>query len=114
MRRRRCRRALLSGPAAAAPAGQANANGSPSPSLDAFVARLGVEVTCRPRDRGQVSYLAEMSERTHDFNLGIERPEAAIAGELADPGREYLLAGVRDRLGDYGTGGALGLAFADR
>ncbi|TMC12075.1 MAG: hypothetical protein E6J41_03850 [Chloroflexi bacterium] len=101
-------------PAAPAPARQANANGSPSLSLDEFVARLGVEVTCRPLDGGQVSYLAEMSERTHDFNLGIERPEAAIAGELADPGREYLLAGVRDRLGDYGTGGALGLAFADR
>src|SRR5437660_1710071 len=37
-----------------------------------------------------------------------------LADELADAGREYLLAGVRDRLGDYGTGGALGLAFADR
>lgn len=72
-------------------------------SLDDFVAGLRVEVDCEPVAEATAPKVAEVVSRAKDFTLGVAEVD------LADGERELLAVRVRDRLGQYGISGAVGL-----
>lgn len=82
---------------------------SPSVSLDDFVASLNVVVDVQPA-ADQLDTVAEVVARAKDFTLGNEQDADVIAG-YADG--DVLAISVRDRFGDYGISGAVGLRCAD-
>ncbi|MGB3438346.1 MAG: hypothetical protein WBA97_06290 [Actinophytocola sp.] len=73
-------------------------------SLDDFVASLDVEVDCGPAGP-DLAKAIEVVSRAKDFTLGGDP-------DLTDPGREVIAVRVRDRFGDYGISGAVGLRRA--
>ncbi|MCG5216558.1 hypothetical protein [Streptosporangium sp. KLBMP 9127] len=91
----------------------ASAPGRAAPSLQEYVANLGVELSWRQADAGSLGEVTDMLLRTKDFTLGVVREEHDLAGRLRSGTGEIHLAKVRDRLGDYGTGAAVGLDFRD-
>lgn len=70
-------------------------------SLADFVASLNVQVDCGPVG-SDMAKVAEVVSRARDFTLGGDP-------DLTDPGREVIAVRVRDRFGDYGISGAVGL-----
>ncbi|MEU5943052.1 hypothetical protein ABZ807_28670 [Micromonospora sp. NPDC047548] len=74
-------------------------------SLDDFVASLDVRVECRPVEPAEVAEMAELVARARDFALGPAPAADALAARAAG----LLAVRVRDRLGDYGTAGLLGV-----
>ncbi|MEV0428679.1 hypothetical protein [Micromonospora sp. NPDC050495] len=70
-------------------------------SLDDFVSSLDVRLAYRPVAAGDVPPVAELVARAHDFALCPAPPAGVLAGRAGD----LLAVEVRDRLGDYGTGG---------
>ncbi|KKK07563.1 hypothetical protein [Micromonospora sp. HK10] len=70
-------------------------------SLDDFVSSLDVRVAYRPVTADDVPPVAELVARAHDFALCPAPPAGVLAGRAGD----LLAVEVRDRLGDYGTGG---------
>jgi 3-oxoacyl-[acyl-carrier-protein] synthase-3 len=77
---------------------------SPSVSLDDFVASLNVVVDVQPA-ADNLDKVAEVAARAKDFTLGNEQDAGDIAGYAGD----VLAISVRDRFGDYGISGAVGL-----
>ncbi|MER7753816.1 3-oxoacyl-[acyl-carrier-protein] synthase III C-terminal domain-containing protein [Kitasatospora sp. NPDC097643] len=73
-------------------------------SLDDFVASLDVVVDVRPA-AGLLDTVAEVVTRAKDFTLGNDQDADAVAGYPGD----LLAVSVRDRFGDYGISGAVGL-----
>ncbi len=73
-------------------------------SLADFVASLDVQVDCGPigTDTADIAKVTEVVSRAKDFTLGGDP-------DLTDPGREVIAVRVRDRFGDYGISGAVGL-----
>ncbi|GAA2357954.1 hypothetical protein Cme02nite_33870 [Catellatospora methionotrophica] len=97
---------LVTGPAVVV---AAPVEATPSPvSLDDFVANLNVVVDVHPA-AGRLDKVAEVVARAKDFTLGNDQDAAAIAGYDG----EVLAVSVRDRFGDYGLSGAVGLRRAD-
>ncbi|MEV0457302.1 3-oxoacyl-[acyl-carrier-protein] synthase III C-terminal domain-containing protein [Catellatospora methionotrophica] len=97
---------LVTGPAVVV---AAPVEAAPSPvSLDDFVANLNVVVDVHPA-AGRLDKVAEVVARAKDFTLGNDQDAAAIAGYDG----EVLAVSVRDRFGDYGLSGAVGLRRAD-
>ncbi|MDZ5443042.1 hypothetical protein U2F26_09910 [Micromonospora sp. 4G57] len=74
-------------------------------SLDDFVASLDVRVEYAPVAPDGVAAVAELVARAHDFALAPAPPAAALADRAGD----LLAVRVRDRLGDYGTAGLVGV-----
>ncbi|MGX7829152.1 hypothetical protein ACTG9Q_29120 [Actinokineospora sp. 24-640] len=74
-----------------------------TPSLADFVAGLRLEVECEPVRPDTAAKVAEVVSRAKDFTLGHD------GQDLADPGRELIAVRVRDRFGDYGISGAVGV-----
>jgi 3-oxoacyl-[acyl-carrier-protein] synthase-3 len=77
-------------------------------SLAGFVASLSVEVDFSPA-REHPAKVSEVVARAKDFTLGNGQDADEIAGR-AD---EVVAVSVRDRFGDYGVSGAVGLHRAD-
>jgi amino acid adenylation domain-containing protein/FkbH-like protein len=83
-----------------------------APALADFIASLEVEVEIAPAAPQDLPRLAQLTQRTNQFNLsGRRRSEAEIAA-LAAAGRHCLKVAVRDRFGDYGLVGAVIYALA--
>ena len=76
-------------------------------TLEEFLAGLELRIDIRPAQPSDLARVAQLTQRTNQFNLTtIRRTEAEIA-KLRESGAECLVADVADRLGDYGTVGAL-------
>ena len=78
-------------------------------NLESFMNALDLQVRIQPCTPSQLGRVAQLTERTNQFNFTtIRRTEAEIAALLADGRLESLTMDVSDRFGDYGlTGVAL-------
>ncbi|MCS6913820.1 MAG: HAD-IIIC family phosphatase [Myxococcota bacterium] len=71
-----------------------------------FLRSLELHLTVHMATAEQVPRLAQLTQKTNQFNLTtVRRSEADIAQLLADPGHRLYAAEVRDRFGDYGLTG---------
>lgn len=85
-------------------------------SIEAFMASLDLEVAVTPMTPDQLGRVAELIQRTNQFNLSGRRRSAGELGTLiATSAMRCLVVKVRDRFGDYGLVGAvLAKAVDDR
>ncbi len=78
-----------------------------SQSLAEFLAGLKLDVRIAEPTPEQVPRVAQLTQRTNQFNFTtIRRTEGEIR-RLAESGRECRVVEVRDRFGDYGLVGAI-------
>ena len=84
--------------------GQRRQERAASASLEAFFARLDLEVEIQPARMEQLERLAQLSARTTQFNT----TGRALTVDALRAG-EALAVSVRDRYGDYGLVGAVSL-----
>jgi amino acid adenylation domain-containing protein/FkbH-like protein len=74
-----------------------------SRSLDEFLAGLELVVGIEPLQLEQVSRVAQLTQRTNQFNTTTKRrTEAEIEAMLQPGGAQCLTVSLRDRFGDYG------------
>jgi FkbH-like protein len=77
-------------------------------TLDDFLAQLELVVKITPATAQQLPRVAQLTQRTNQFNLTtIRRTEAEIQAFCAAPGADCLTVEVRDRFGDYGLVGVV-------
>lgn len=78
-----------------------------APTFAAFLASLDLHVSIRNAEAGQLQRVAQLSRRTSQFTLnGRPYTETELQSRAAG---ECLAVEVRDRFGDYGLVGAIGL-----
>jgi FkbH-like protein len=78
-----------------------------SSNLEDFMATLDLKVSIAPLHADKLARLAQLTQRTNQFNLtGIRRSEADIQG-LERAGYGFYTVDVSDRFGDYGVVGVL-------
>ncbi|HEV8331152.1 MAG TPA: amino acid adenylation domain-containing protein, partial [Steroidobacteraceae bacterium] len=76
--------------------------------LSQFLASLQLEVDVAPLQAAQLPRIAELTQRTNQFNLTtIRRSIGAIENLLHGGAMQCLVVHVRDRFGDYGLVGAV-------
>ena len=86
-----------------------------SDSMEEFLAQLEVRVRLRPVDAFARPRVAQLTQRTNQFNFTTERmSEDDVARWAARPDHELLVIEVADRFGDQGICGALGLVRGER
>lgn len=74
--------------------------------LETFLASLNLEVSVEPMLPAHVARVAELTQRTNQFNLTtIRRTASDIEALCRTAGVQVLVAHVRDRFGDYGLVG---------
>jgi FkbH-like protein len=79
-------------------------------SLDDFLADLAMRASVRPVDEALLPRVAQLLQKTNQFNLTTRRRTAAeVAALAADPGWVCLALALRDRLADHGV---VGVGFA--
>lgn len=77
-------------------------------SLEAFLAGLELEVRITPMQEAQMPRVAQLTQRTNQFNSTTMRLSEAELWQLLQNGsQECLVIEVRDRFGDYGLVGVL-------
>lgn len=77
-------------------------------SLEEFIAGLDLRVDIQPMAQERLGRVAQLTERTNQFNCTtIRRGEAEIEALLADGRHEIFTAEVTDRFGEYGLVGVL-------
>lgn len=75
-------------------------------TLEQFLAALELEVRIAPPAPGELARLAQLTQRTNQFNATTRRRgEAELAEALASGALEGLAVEVRDRFGNYGLVG---------
>jgi FkbH-like protein len=75
-------------------------------NLDEYLASLDLRIGIRVGDRAQVPRIAQMTQKTNQFNLTTQRyTEADIARMLDDSASLVASFTVSDRFGDYGVTG---------
>ncbi len=74
-------------------------------SLEEYLASLDLEVDIREPDDTEWPRLAQLSQRTNQFNLSLKRRTVEEMKGVADTG-SALIVKARDRFGDYGLVGA--------
>jgi FkbH-like protein len=80
-----------------------------------FLASLDLEVTLRPAGSGDLQRAHELTVRTNQLNAtGYTYSYDELEALRVSPGHRLLVAGVRDRFGDYGTVGLILLACEPR
>jgi FkbH-like protein len=83
------------------------------PTLVGFVAGLGLEVTTAAMTSAHVERVAQLTQRTNQFNCTtVRRVESELLQRLAAGELEGLVTEVRDRFGDYGLVGCVLFATA--
>ncbi|MBI3087375.1 MAG: HAD-IIIC family phosphatase [Candidatus Omnitrophica bacterium] len=84
-------------------------------TLDEYLSQLQVQIRLREADRFSIPRLAQLTQRTNQFNLTLERyTESQLAEWLGDPRRRLYAIEVSDRFGDQGISGALSIERHDR
>jgi FkbH-like protein len=79
-----------------------------SAGLDDFLAKLDLQVDIAPPTSVNVPRVAQLTERTNQFNFStIRRGEAEIIALLNDPRISCDVVNVKDRFGDYGLVGVI-------
>ncbi|MFF1272521.1 SDR family NAD(P)-dependent oxidoreductase [Streptomyces marokkonensis] len=77
-----------------------------APSLSGFIEGLGLRVDVHEARDGQLARVAQLTQRTNQFNLApLRRTEAELRALLA-AGARCWVAEAADRFGDYGLVGA--------
>jgi FkbH-like protein len=75
-------------------------------TVEDFLASLDLKVWVSVADRADVPRIAQLTQRTNQFNLSLKRCSAGDIEELLeDPSTIVLTLRVRDRYGDYGITG---------
>lgn len=78
-----------------------------APTLADFISGLGLKVTIQPIQSDQITRVAQLSQRTNQFNFTTKRyTDAQLIDEIKN-GVKCLVVDVSDRFGDYGLVGAL-------
>jgi len=79
-----------------------------APTIEDFLAGLRIDVSFAPAQPAQVARVADLTQRTNQFNaMTIRRSEGEIAHLLATRGADCWTVEVRDRFGDYGLVGVV-------
>jgi FkbH-like protein len=78
-----------------------------SVSLDDFLASLELEVQISPMEKSDLARIAQLTERTNQFNFTTLRRTEPEIQQLCASGAECAVVRVRDRFGDYGLVGAM-------
>jgi FkbH-like protein len=78
-----------------------------SGSLADFLAGLELTVTCHAPAQEQLARVAQLTQRTNQFNFTTRRRTETEVEQLARQGKECLVVEVRDRFGDYGLVGVV-------
>jgi len=76
-------------------------------TFDDFLAGLNLEVDIAPPTAEQIPRIAQLTQRTNQFNTTTLRLDEIQLGRLLESGTACLAISVRDRFGDYGLVGAL-------
>ncbi len=77
-------------------------------SMSDFIAGLQLQVTCSPVDPVSLSRVAQLVQRTNQFNCtGVRHGEAALQTLLREGGYTGFTVDVTDRFGSYGVVGAV-------
>ena len=77
-------------------------------NLEEFIAGLGLEVTFSPLVEERLSRVAQLTQRTNQFNFTtIRRTETDIQALVSTGGYECITVQVSDRFGTYGLVGVL-------
>ena len=77
-------------------------------TLEDFLEQLGLEVTISPVETSHYARVAQLIQRTNQFNTTtIRRSESDVRAFCQSLGGECLVVDVRDRFGDYGLVGAV-------
>jgi amino acid adenylation domain-containing protein/FkbH-like protein/FkbM family methyltransferase len=78
-----------------------------APTLDAFIAGLDLTIEIEPIGGADVPRVAQLTQRTNQFNTTTVRRSDAEVQALCSAGHEISVVRVRDRFGDYGLVGVL-------
>jgi FkbH-like protein len=73
--------------------------------MAAFIADLNLQIEIAPPNPGQIARVAQLTQRTNQFNFTTRRRSAAEIAQLDQQGQACLAVEVRDRFGDYGLVG---------
>ncbi|WP_193197381.1 non-ribosomal peptide synthetase [Nostoc sp. MG11] len=77
-------------------------------SFTDFLAQLNLEIEISPMQNEQLSRVAQLTQRTNQFNLTTIRRSEAEIQQLCNSGKlECRVVKVKDRFGDYGLVGLL-------
>ncbi|MCX7921502.1 MAG: HAD-IIIC family phosphatase [Clostridia bacterium] len=77
-------------------------------SLDEFLKGLDIKVSMNPADRKQVSRVAQLTQRTNQFNSGsIRRSDEDVKELLSAKDTRCWVIEAADRFGEYGLVGAV-------
>lgn len=85
---------------------------SEAPSFAEFHASLGLKIDIELANEADFPRLAQLTQRTNQFNASLARMSAAELAAAAQGGAVYSVR-VRDRFGDYGLVGAMLARAAD-
>jgi FkbH-like protein len=84
-------------------------------SLDDFIAALDLKVTIEPMRDEMLPRVAQLTQRTNQFNTTtIRRTEAEIRASIDAGAMHCITIAVTDRFGDYGNVGAVLYSFEDK
>ena len=79
-----------------------------APTFSDFLAGLELEITISSMAPAQLDRVAQLTQRTNQFNCTTIRRTAAEIERLCEPGAlECLVVEVKDRFGDYGLVGVM-------
>jgi FkbH-like protein len=79
-----------------------------APTLGDFLAGLHLDIQIGPMSQEDIPRVAQLTQRTNQFNCaGVRRTAAEVRCLSAAGGLECLVVRVRDRFGDYGLAGAV-------
>lgn len=79
-----------------------------APSLEHFISTLNLRVDIEPVEPERLSRVAQLTQRTNQFNCStVRRSEAEIRSLLDSGALECFTAEVSDRFGDYGLVGVM-------
>ncbi len=78
-----------------------------APTIGEFLARLGLEIDLNTPSPEQVDRVAQLTQRTNQFNFTTVRRNDGEVRRLGESGLECRSVVVRDRFGDYGLVGVM-------
>ena len=81
--------------------------------MSSFIRGLELHVEIETPVESQLPRVAQLTQRTNQFNLTTIRRSEAEIRSLAESGKHALQCSVRDRFGDYGLVGVMIYGFSD-
>ncbi len=81
-----------------------------APTLKAFIDGLDLNVDIVSADKSNIARLAQLTQRTNQFNTSLQRfTEPELAAWVTERERCLFAVSAKDRFGDYGVVGVIGL-----